>query len=285
MTESHVAKDRGFIIPIGGAEEKIRDREILKRFADIAGGSSARIAIIPTASQLDETGSLYEEIFRDFRVKDVEVLPFESRADCRREDWLGQLREATGVFLTGGNQLRLSTTLGGTDVTQIIRDENAQGMHVAGTSAGAAFLAEHMIAFGESGRTPRADMVQLSPGLGLTNDVIVDQHFRQRGRLGRLLAALSYNPRMIGIGLDEDTAAFLGPDDVLEVAGSGAITILDPTDMQHSSMDSADHKAAVSIIGIHMHVLAAGGTFDLRSRVARAADQTGSGREAAEGGD
>ena len=285
MTETHVAKDRGFIIPIGGAEEKVRDREILERFAKIAGARDARVVIIPTASQLDETGALYEKLFCDVGVRTVHVLPFESRSDCRNESWLAVLREATGVFLTGGNQLRLSTTLGGTEVTQILRDENAQGLHVAGTSAGAAFLAEHMIAFGEAGRTPRADMVQLSPGLGLTQDLVIDQHFRQRGRLGRLLAALSYNPRLIGIGLDEDTAAFLGPDDVLEVVGSGAITILDPTDMEHSSMDAVERNAPVSVIGVHMHVLAAGGTFDLKTRRARAPDQTGNSREAADGGE
>ena len=134
-------------------------------------------------------------------------------------------------------------------------------------------------------RTPRADMVQMSPGLGLTNEVVIDQHFRQRGRLGRLLAALSYNPRLIGLGLDEDTAAFLGPDDVLEVAGSGAITILDATDMEHSSMDAVDREAAVSVIGVHMHVLAAGGTFDLQTRRAKATDQTAAAREVAEGGE
>lgn len=280
-----MAKDRGFIVPIGGAEEKIRDREILRRFAKIAGGRDARIAIIPTASQLDETGDRYEKIFRDLRVRRTRVLPFEERSDCRREDWLDELREATGVFLTGGNQLRLSTTLGGTEVTQLLRERNAEGLHIAGTSAGAAFLPEHMIAFGDAGRTPRADMVQLSPGLGLTNEILVDQHFRQRGRLGRLLAALSFNPRLIGIGLDEDTAAFLGPDHVFEVVGSGGITILDASDMEYSSMDAVDGDAAVSVVGVHMHVLAAGGTFDLQTRRARAADQTGAGREAAEGGE
>lgn len=283
-----MAEQRGFIVPIGGAEEKIRDRAILRRFVEIAGGRDARIAIVPTASQLEETGELYEELFKDLRARDVRVLPFETREDCRNERWLEALGQATGVFLTGGNQLRLSTTLGGTEVTETMRRRNAEGQHVAGTSAGAAFLAEHMIAFGDGGRTPRADMVQLSPGLGLTNEVIVDQHFRQRGRLGRLLAALSYNPRLIGIGLDEDTAAFLGPDDVLEVTGSGAITIIDPTDLEHSSMSSADSHSPVSVIGIRMHVLVEGGTFDLTTRQARAADQedrTCEGREAAEGGE
>ena len=112
-----------------------------------------------------------------------------------------------GVFLTGGNQLRLSTMIGGTEVAKAIRRRNAEGMHVAGTSAGAAFLCEHMIAFGKEGASPRAKIVTLAPGLGLTNRVIIDQHFRQRDRLGRLLTALAYNPFAIGIGLDENTAA------------------------------------------------------------------------------
>jgi cyanophycinase len=277
-----VADERGFIIPIGGAEEKITDAHILKRFARLSGGKRAKLAIIPTASQLRETGALYEELFRDMGVKHVRVLPFESREDCEREKWLDKLERATGVFLTGGNQLRLSTVLGGSRVGEILRRRNATGLHVAGTSAGAAFLGEHMIAFGDSGRTPRADMVQLAPGLGLTNEIVVDQHFRQRLRLGRLLAALSYNPRLIGVGLDEDTAAFLGPDHVLEVVGSGAITILDPKDLEYSSMDSAARHAPVAVIGMHMHVLIDGGTFDLMTRVARAKDQPGGeGREAA----
>lgn len=283
-----MSETRGFIVPIGGAEEKISDRAILSRFTEIAGGRDARIAVIPTASQLDETGERYRDIFKDLRARDVRVLPFESRADCDNERWLGELDCATGVFLTGGNQLRLSTTLGGTEVTDLIRRRNEEGLHVAGTSAGAAFLAQHMIASGNSGRTPRADMVQLAPGIGLTNEVIVDQHFRQRGRLGRLLAALSYNPRLIGVGLDEDTAAFIGPDHVLEVIGSGAITIIDPSDLEHSSMSSADENAPVSVIGIRMHVLVEGGTFDLLTRRARAADQgdrTLEGREAADGGE
>lgn len=280
-----MTKERGFIVPIGGAEKKIRDPAILKRFTRIAGRRRARIAIIPTASRREETGSQYEDLFRGFGVRDVQVLPFETRSDCERKDWMEVLEEATGVFFTGGNQLRLSTTLGGTPVTDLLRKRNAEGLHIAGTSAGAAFLAEHMIAFGDSGRTPRVDMVQLSPGLGLTNRILVDQHFRQRGRLGRLLAALSFNPRMIGIGLDEDTAAFLGPDDVLAVTGSGAITVIDPSDLEYTSMDSASRDAPVSMIGIRMHVLVDGGTFDLNERVAHAAEQPPgdeSSREAAE---
>ena len=143
------------------------------------------------------------------------MLPFESRAQCEDAEELRVLDRANGVFFTGGNQLRLSTILGGTSCARQLRAMNASGAAMAGTSAGAAFLSEHMIAFGDEGPTPRAGMVTLAPGLGLTNRVIVDQHFRQRDRLGRLLAALALNPFAVGIGLDEDTAAFIGSDEVL----------------------------------------------------------------------
>lgn len=265
---------RGYLIPIGGAEEKLRDAKILRRFASISGGESARIVIIPTASRLDETAGRYEAVFSEFGVQDVQSLNFTERSDCKREDWLEVLANATGVFMTGGNQLRLSTTIGGTEVADMMRERHHNdGMHVAGTSAGASFMAEHMIAGGDEGSTPRSDMVTLVPGLGLTHSMIVDQHFRQRDRLGRLLTSISFNPRPIGIGLDEDTAAFIDPEDRMEVVGSGAITIVDPSDMEFSSMDSASRHAPVSLINIRLHVLIDGGTYDIETRVARAASQ------------
>ncbi len=254
---------RGYIIPVGGAEEKLRDAEILKRFVDLCGGSESRIAVIPTASQLPDTGSHYEEIFSDIGAGRVRSFPFETREDCQREDWLQKLQQADGIFLTGGNQLRLSTTIGGTPVAKMIRARNAEGAHVAGTSAGAAFLCEHMIAFGQEGPTPRADRVTLAPGLGLTNRAVVDQHFRQRGRLGRLLAALAYNPFAVGLGMDEDTAGFIGPDDRMEVAGSDAITVVDPSQVEYTSMDSAHEDDPVCILGVRLHILTAGACLDL----------------------
>ena len=261
---------RGCIIPIGGAEDKVRDPAILRRFVRICGGRRARIAVIPTASQDPETGARYEETFKELGSREVRTLPFAERRDCERKDWLEVLERADGVFLTGGNQLRLSTTLGGTKAARLLRRRNRKGLHIAGTSAGAAILSEHMIAFGAEGPTPHADMVTLAPGLGLTARVIIDQHFRQRDRLGRLLTAVSYNPTAVGLGLDEDTAAFLGPDDVLEVAGSGAITIVDPTEVEYSSMDSSQQHDPVSILGVKLHILVEGCTYDLRARKASA---------------
>ena len=261
--------NRGYIIPIGGAEEKLRDAAILRRFVALSGGDAARIAVIPTASRLEDTGDKYVELFRDMGAAEATSLPFTERSDGRREDWLDVLRGCTGVYMTGGNQLRLSTILGGTPVADILRDRNqTEGLVVAGTSAGASIMAEHMIAYGDEGPTPRADMVTLAPGLGLTRRAIIDQHFRQRNRLGRLLTAISYNPRLIGIGLDEDTAAFIDQDRRLEVVGSGALTIVDPTDMEFSSMDSANRHDPVSLINVRIHVLVEGGTFDLRTHEA-----------------
>lgn len=265
-----MSDQRGYIIPIGGAVDKASG-SILERFARVCGGASARIAVIPTASQDPDSGPRHRKHFLDLGVSRVRILPLETRRDCQDERWVRKIREASGVFMTGGNQLRLSTTIGGTPVAEAMRQANAAGVHVAGTSAGASFLSEHMIAYGDEGSTPRASLVTLAPGLGLSSKFIIDQHFRQRNRLGRLLAAISYNPRCLGMGVDEDTAAFIGSDDTLEVAGSGAVTVIDPSEMEFSSMDSAERDRPVSVVNVKVHVLTEGGTYDMVRRTARVA--------------
>jgi cyanophycinase len=259
---------RGFIVPVGGAEDKQSGAVILRRFLEVSGGREANIVVIPTASKQRDTGARYERIFGDLGAKSVRSLDYSSRNHTDREDWLAALGEATGVFLTGGNQLRISTILGGTAVAKCIRGLNARGVAVGGTSAGAAILSEHMIAFGESGSTPRAGLVSLAPGFGLTNRVVIDQHFRQRDRLGRLLAALAYNPFAVGLGLDEDTAGFIDPDDVIHVVGAGAITVVDASSLEHSSMGLVRAGDAICLTGVKLHILTAGCTFDLHSRKA-----------------
>ncbi len=255
---------RGFIIPIGGAEDKISARAILRRFADLCGGPSACIAVVPTASVDPSTADRYRAVFESLGIHAVQVVEVDRREDAVRV--AAALEGATGVFLTGGVQLRLSTLLGGTVVATSIRRMNACGVHVAGTSAGAAFLSEHMIAFGKEGGTPIAGQATLVPGLGLTNRVIVDQHFRQRDRMGRLLSALAYNPFAIGLGLDEDTAAFIGPDNCLEVLGSGGITVVDAGGMESSSMATVAEGRPVEMFGVRLHVLVEGSGFDLTQR-------------------
>ncbi|MDZ4047573.1 MAG: cyanophycinase [Pseudoxanthomonas sp.] len=261
---------RGWIIPIGGAEDKDTNPRILARFVELSGGADADIVVIPTASRLKDSGTRYETLFQGMGAARVEVLDFDTRRDCQEEGRLARLAEASGIFFTGGNQLRLSTILGGTQVARCIRLRNAQGVTVAGTSAGAGFLSEHMIAFGAEGSSPRASSVRLAPGLGLTNRFVIDQHFRQRDRLGRLTAALGYNPFAMGIGLDEDTAAFISPDDTLEVEGSGAVTVVDAHDLQFSSMAQAGEDDPVCLLGLGVHILIAGATFNLHTRRASA---------------
>ena len=263
-------RTRGWIIPIGGAENKENDRHILERFVRVSGGSDADIVVIPTASRLHETGPRYERLFRDIGAARVTVMDFDTRRDCHEPGRLERLEQASGVFFTGGNQLRLTTLLGGTPVAKMIRTSNAQGVTVGGTSAGASILSEHMIAFGDEGSSVISGSVRLAPGLGLTNRFIIDQHFRQRDRLGRLLTALAYNPFAIGIGLDEDTAAFIGPDETVEVEGSGGVTIVDAADVSYSSMDSVTEGQPVCMLGLRLHVLVAGATFNLHTRVASA---------------
>lgn len=258
---------RGFIVPIGGAEGKGRKPEILQRFVDLCGGSEARILVIPTASLLNETGPLYKDLFESLGAESM-CVPVETRKECFNEETLRVLSLATGIFITGGNQLRLSTILGGTPVARMIRSMNANGIHVAGTSAGAAILSEHMIASGRSGSSPRESGVELAPGLGLTNRVLIDQHFNQRQRMGRLLAALSLNPFACGLGIDENTAGFIGPDGSMEVVGKGTITVVDPARLMHSSMSYVRRAEAVTLIGLKLHVLASGSHFNIDTREA-----------------
>lgn len=272
MSPSRVAaaEDRGWIIPIGGAEEKTSSPRILKRFVDLCGGRDSNLVVIPTASRRLETGKRYLEVFGELGAGEVTELDFDTRRDCQEPNRLALIERASGVFFTGGNQMRLSTMIGGTPIAKAIRARNARGMPVAGTSAGASILSDHMIAFGEEGASPRANSVHLAPGLGLTNRFIIDQHFRQRDRLGRLAAALAYNPFAVGIGLDEDTAAFIGPDNTLEIEGSGAVTVIDASGLQFSSMDQVAEDEPVCLLGLMVHILTAGATFNLHTRRASA---------------
>jgi cyanophycinase len=261
---------RGWIVPIGGAENKENDRRILERFVRVSAAEQADIVVIPTASRMHETGARYEQVFRELGAARVTVMDFDTRRDCQERGRLRRIEEASGIFFTGGNQLRLTTLLGGTPVAKLIRTRNALGVTVGGTSAGASILSEHMIAGGDEGSSMIAGGVRLAPGLGLTNRFIIDQHFRERDRLGRLLTAIAYNPFAVGIGLDEDTAAFIAPGELVEVEGAGGVTVVDPGEVSFSSIDAAEDGQPVCMLGLKVHVLVAGATFDLNTRVATA---------------
>ncbi len=266
--EATINMQRGYIIPIGGRESKLANPKVLEKFVQLSGGRDAYIVVIPTASELPDTGDNYVSLFKNLGVKSAYNLQIEKRVDASRPEYLERIQKATGIFMTGGNQLLLSTTLGGTPVAQLIRRKNQAGTHVAGTSAGAAFIPEHMIAGGQPGLMPRGSMVVLAPGLGLTNKILVDQHFSQRDRLGRLLTALSYNPFITGIGIDEDTGAFVGPNSIIEVVGSGMLTIVDMSHLDYSSVHKAGPNEPISLAGIRMHTLVEGARYDAINHIA-----------------
>lgn len=264
---------RGYIIPIGGGEDRVKEMQIHRKFVELSGGEDADIVVIPTASMLEETGPDYNRIFSELGAGKVEFLPITRRTDCDNPDFAQMLDRATGIFMTGGNQLRLSAILGGTLVAQKIRRQNAAGIPVAGTSAGASIMSEHMVAGGSNNAGPAEGNITLAPGMGLTNAVIIDQHFTQRNRLGRLLTASSFNPFLIGLGIDEDTAAFIGADNVLEVVGSGTVTVVDASQLTHSSMWDARPGEALSLLGLRLDVLGEGCRYDLTGRMAYPPDE------------
>jgi cyanophycinase len=256
----------GALFAIGGAEDKLKKRTVLKEFVDAAGGQQARIVVIPTASALGpDIVDVYSALFAALGAGSVVGVRPETRADADDPAFVEPLHQATGIFMTGGNQLKLSSVVSGTAFGRAVTAAHARGATVGGTSAGASILAEHMIAFGRSGATPRQRMSQLAGGLGLVQGAIVDQHFAQRNRYGRLLSLVAQSPSLLGIGVDEDTAAVVRGDH-LEVVGRGAVTIFDGSRIT-SNAHYAKRSEAILASGVVLHVLPAGATFDLKARV------------------
>jgi cyanophycinase len=256
----------GHLLIIGGAEDKLRQRQILSRFVSLAGGSEARVAVISTASSLgDEATHLYQSLFHQMGIPDVRGLRPLSRDEANDPTVCAVLDDVTGIFMTGGNQLRLSSVIGGTALGRAIVERHKHGCIVAGTSAGASAISSHMVAFGTSGPTPKQRMTQMSAGLGLLPGVIIDQHFEQRNRLGRLLALVAQSPALLGIGIDEDTAALVSPSGVVEVIGKGSVMILDPARIQTDAYEVKRHRPMM-ISGVVLHSLPSGYRFDIRRR-------------------
>lgn len=255
----------GPIMAIGGAEDKLRDKLILSTFAQLAGGHRGRIVILPTASSIEDAGERYKAIFLELGAAEADVAFLASRDDADSDHAVEILQDATGIFMTGGNQMRLAAIVGGTRVSRLIRERNLAGAVVGGTSAGASILSSHMVAFGQSGPTPRLRMAQMTAGFGLVQDVIVDQHFRQRDRIGRLLALVAASPGLLGVGVDEDTAAVFGANGILEVIGRHSVTIVDGS---HAVTDiyQVNRHAGITVSNAVLHILTAGRRFDLTSR-------------------
>src|SRR3954453_2871563 len=263
--------EQGPVMPIGGAEEREPGGEILERFVALAGGDQARIAVIPTASsEPQESGERYVKLFTKMGAASADWLRVARRPDANAEPAIAFLAQATGIFVTGGDQARLIELLGGTRARECIREGQAGGVVVAGPSAGASIVAGHALV-GGSGLAPSGDaaarkgMVELAAGWGLVQDLIIDQHFSQRGRLGRLLAPFAANPGLVGIGLDEDTAALIDRGGILETLGSGMVTIVDGREAI-SDYFTRDTGEGLTVARWWLPILRPGRRFDLTPR-------------------
>lgn len=255
----------GVLMAIGGAEDKTGGKTVLTRFTELAGGPTARIAVIGTASEIGAAVlNRYRILFAGLGVHDVVGLDPQSREQASADAAVGPLERATGVFLTGGNQLRLGTILAGTALGSAVVAAHRRGAVIGGTSAGASALSEHMMSFGAPGATPKNRMSQLSAGLGLLPGVIVDQHFTQRNRIGRLLSLVAASPGQLGIGVDEDTAAVIAGKE-LEVIGRGVVTVVDGSGLT-SNVATARRGTPLLVSGAVLHTLPAGARFDLAGR-------------------
>ena len=269
MNESH---DReiigGYLLVIGGAEDKYNERRILKKFLSLAGDDKAEILIVPVASDFPEfAADVYVQAFRNLGVANPRVLRATSRQDVVQADPDKLLDGVNGVFITGGDQMRLVSLLGGTDfadkLRRMVRDTN---IVLAGTSAGAAGMSTSMIVRGESTSHPHKNSVRLSPGLGFLKNIIIDQHFTERGRISRLITAVSFNPYNLGIGIDENTAIILDGKGILEVYGQGSVTVVDGSKITFNEIAEVADNESFSVCGLQLHVLRDGLIYDYQER-------------------
>ena len=257
------------VMVIGGAEDKVNGCDILTAFFQSAGGKMATIGIIPCASQEPSVvGDRYSQLFKGMGAKQVQILDIRQPKECDESRWLNLLASCTGIFLTGGDQLRLCDLIAGSKFIAMIKERVKLGeLVLAGTSAGAAIVGEKMISGGISGESPNRSLVELTNGLGILPELLVDQHFHNRNRMARLMSAIAANPDKLGIGIDEDTCAAFNADRTFEVLGKGTITIIDPGKLTHTNYLAASQTSPLSLHNLTVHVLSQGDRYDYQNRI------------------
>ena len=256
---------RGKLIIIGGKEDRENEQVILNYVLRLLQDNGRLLLITVATQEPEETAKEYRKVFKKLG-HEIEWLNLETREDGLKRENIDKVKEAGLVFFTGGDQLRITSQMGDTPIYSTLHERFHKGMHVVGTSAGAAVLPETMLTHGDDDESNHADRLRMAPGLGLIEGVVIDSHFAQRGRMGRLLGAVAQNPANIGIGIDENTAIIIGRDKLARVIGEGAVYIVDGSDISYSSLSEDEPDATVSIYNVRMHVLAEGRKFDLRER-------------------
>lgn len=261
-----VAETRGQLVIIGGAEDKQGDCKILREFVRCSGGLHARIVVMTVATNLPgEVGADYIDVFKRLGVDDVRVIDTARREDASETNALEAITAATGVFFTGGDQARITSVLKGTELDAALHKRYTEGIVVGGTSAGASMMSETMIVEGDAETHPRLDAVEIDSGMSFMPEALIDQHFAQRGRLGRLISGVAREPHLLGIGIDENTAIVVDSHK-FTVIGAGAVTIIDLSDMAHTNLDSLLKDESLAVCGARLHILPDGYQFDMQTR-------------------
>jgi cyanophycinase len=265
MSEQQESR-KGTLIIIGGHEDRDPQgkRTILREVARRVNGGKLVLATV-ASHQPEGYFDDYDKAFADLELGGLSELYVEDRTEASDPKKLDVIDDAAAIFFSGGDQLRITSQIGDTSIEEKVRALFDRGGIIAGTSAGASVMSDTMLVKGTSSETHRIGDLHMSPGLGLMRDVIIDQHFAERGRFGRLLGAVAHNPRVLGIGIDEDTAAVVEGDE-FHVIGSGAVYVVDGEHVSHSNVAEARPDRVLSMHDVCVHVLAAGDRFDLKRR-------------------
>lgn len=253
----------GRLVIIGGAEDKKDSCLILRKFLELAGGENSRLVIITAATEYpEEVGSTYKRVFHRLGCTEIEIVDVPDRDTANSDEACKILQAGSGYFFTGGDQLRITSALGGTAFLQTLQEEYQRGVVIAGTSAGASVMSSTMITEGDSDESPKLNTLKMSPGIGLISEVVIDQHFAQRGRIGRLLTAVGQNPSVLGLGIDEDTSVIVNGQELL-VWGNQTVTILDGSRVSHTNASSQEPDKHLALTGVITHILPHGYAYDL----------------------
>jgi cyanophycinase len=257
----------GNLLIIGGAEDKKGECRILRHFVETTGGKAGHIAVLTTATEVaEQVGPEYRGLLQGLGAGRVDILNISTRDEANMEKNGELISKCSGVFFTGGDQLRITSILGGTRLLGALHAAYSNGCVVAGTSAGASAMSGTMVVDGVGNDTARKCTLKMAPGLRFLDGVLIDQHFHQRGRIGRLLGGVAENPDILGLGIDEDTALRVYPDSHFEVIGSNAVTILDGRAIKSSNVSELKPDENLAIANVAVHVLPAGYGFNLNSR-------------------
>ena len=257
----------GNLIIIGGAEDKEGKKKILKKVCESIDKEKDVLLVATVATEYPkEAAKKYKKAFGELGVKKIEILDISSRDDSYKKENIDLIKKASLIFFTGGDQLRITSLIGGSPIYDILKERADKGVYIVGTSAGASVMSDTMVVEGDDDESPRKCTLKMSPGLGLIKNVIIDQHFAQRGRIGRLLTGIAQNPEVLGIGIDENTAIIVNREGKVEVIGEGAVYFIDGSGISYTNVSEQYSDEVLSIYNVKLHVLKEGDKFSLMKK-------------------